>query len=127
MERRIGQRIDLRLECHVFRPGVDAPLADGITVNMSHGGALVSVHNENPSRLPKVDSLVELEVPLPHQEPFPQRCLVCQASVSRVYLIHPGSYLVALKFNRVRFGELLMPRRRAAKEGAIGKRKLMTM
>jgi len=127
MERRIGQRIDLRLECHVFRPGLEAPLAEGITVNMSHGGALVSVQNENSPRLLKVNNLVELEVPLPQQEPFPQRCLLCQASVSRVSLINPGRYLVALKFHRVRFGELPTPRRRVGKEGAVAKRKLMMM
>jgi hypothetical protein len=127
MERRTGQRIDLKLECHVFRPGVDVPLAEGLTVNMSHGGALVTVQNENPSRLPKVNNMVELEVPLPQQEPFPQRCLLCKASVSRVSLIHPGTYLVALKFHRVSFGELHTPRRRAGKESAVAKRKLMMM
>ena len=127
MERRIGQRIDLRLECHVFRPGLDAPLAEGVTVNMSHGGALVLFRERNGSRLPKVHNLVELEVPLPQQEPFRQRCMLCQASVLRVSATEAGGYLVALKFHRVRFREMAAPRRQAGAEGRAMRHRLMVM
>jgi hypothetical protein len=127
MERRTGQRIDLELECQVFRPGLDAPFADGFTVNMSHGGALIWFRDTSGARVPKVDHLLELEVPLPQQAPFERRCVLCQASVLRVSASEPGSYLVALKFHRVRFREMQAPKRMAGAEGRVIRPKLMVM
>ena len=128
MERRTRQRIELRLECHVLRPSVPSAVVDGVTINLSHGGALVAFRENQLGQVPKVDSLIEVEIPLPKQEPFSRKCLLCQASVVRVILDDPRKCLVALKFHRVRFRELEPVKRVVgSSKGAAAQQKLMVM
>lgn len=127
MERRTGYRMDVELACRVWQPGIATPSSNGVTVNMSRSGALVSIREDGSRGLPGVGQMLELEMPLPVNEAFRQRCLLCQASVVRVLRTEPGDYLVAFKFHQLRFRELRQPRGQNGTRSMAAGRKLVVM
>ncbi len=99
MERRSDERIDIELSCRLKSLRDGGFIARASTVNLSRNGALVLAPEEH-LRIARTGAQVELEILLPTDGSFPQRCLSCDAEVVRVKY-----KLLALKFYQVRFRE----------------------
>jgi hypothetical protein len=104
MDRRVDQRVEVRLPCRVEFSGGQSRLFVGVTVNMSRSGILVvwgaGGLNE---RAPRPGDLLNVDVELPANQVFGQRCIHCQTAVARVYASERGEPMLALQVNQMQF------------------------
>lgn len=83
MNRRGSTRVAVRLACHVVWLEGGEPSAM-LTENISRDGMLLR-WEDSSGRLPSVGQMLIVEVELPAQEGFEQRCIRCQTTVARVH------------------------------------------
>lgn len=83
MNRRSSTRVAVRLACHVVWPQGGERNAMH-TENISRDGMLLR-WEDTGARLPNVGEMLIVEVELPEQEGFEQRCIRCQTTVARVH------------------------------------------
>jgi len=100
INRRESPRIEIQLRCHVTSPALWAETAM-TTENISRSGVLVAWNREGPT-LPGVGQIVTVEIELPANHGFGQKCIHCQGTVTRVTGT-PGSQKVALRVNYMDF------------------------
>jgi hypothetical protein len=102
INRRESPRIDIKLRCHVTSPALWSAGAMYIE-NISRSGLLIAWRGDGaPLPLPALGQIVTVEVELPANHGFGQKCIHCQGSVIRVdaRADHPR---VALQVNYMDF------------------------
>ncbi len=101
--RRESPRIDIRLRCHVTSPAVWLSNAT-TTENISRGGLLIAWGPaEGRGSLPRVGQILTVEVELPANHGFGQKCIHCQGTVVRVTDNGHDGPRVALSVNYMDF------------------------
>ena len=84
INRRESPRIEIQLRCHVTSPAlwVRTTMA---TENISRSGVLVAWSGEGPTvPVPGMGQIVTVEIELPANHGFGQKCIHCQGTVARV-------------------------------------------
>ena len=103
INRRESPRIEIKLRCHVTSPALwmRSPM---YTENISRSGMLVVWRGESAALpLPFLNQIVTVEVELPANHGFGQKCIHCQGTVNRVDRPQADAYLVALRVNYMDF------------------------
>jgi hypothetical protein len=86
INRRESPRIDIKLRCHVISPAVWMPNPMH-TANMSRSGILVAwCGPETTPEMPAVGQIITVEIELPANHGFGQKCIHCQGTVARLAL-----------------------------------------
>jgi hypothetical protein len=104
INRRESPRIDIKLRCHVTSPALWMRSAM-YTENISRGGILVAWRGEEPATVPVpvVGQVVTVEIELPANHGFGQKCIHCQGTVTRTWNGDGGYPRVALQVNYMDF------------------------
>ncbi|HTT63117.1 MAG TPA: PilZ domain-containing protein [Bryobacteraceae bacterium] len=103
INRRESPRIDIKLRCHVTSPALWAQSAMH-TENISRSGVLIAWRGADPGLpLPSLGQIITVEIELPANHGFGQKCIHCQGSVIRV--VHSGEEFprIALRVNYMDF------------------------
>src|ERR1051325_9287747 len=105
INRRESPRIEIKLRCHVTSPALWVRSAMS-TENMSRSGLLVAWRGEGSALpMPAIGQIITVEVELPVNHGFGQKCIHCQGVVTRVSQA-PESPIVALRVNFMDFRAL---------------------
>ncbi len=103
INRRESPRIDIKLRCHVTSPALWTHNVM-VTENISRSGLLIAWRAENaPLPVPAVGQILTVEVELPANHGFGQKCIHCQGTVTRVADPASNSPHVALQVNYMDF------------------------
>jgi PilZ domain-containing protein len=103
INRRESPRIDIKLRCHITSPALWGRSAMH-TENISRSGVLIAWGTEDASLpLPALGQILTLEIELPANHGFGQKCIHCQGAVSRVSRPEHDSPHVALQVNYMDF------------------------
>ena len=103
INRRESPRMEIKLRCHVSSPALWAP-ATMYTENISRSGVLVAWCGEGVRvPLPAIGQIVTVEVELPANHGFGQKCIHCQGAVTRVASDETDSPRVGLRVNYMDF------------------------
>jgi hypothetical protein len=103
INRRESPRVEIQLRCHVTSPAVWGRGAL-YTENISRSGMLVAWRGEGGSLpAPAAGQILTIEVELPVNHGFGQKCLHCQGTVTRASDTGEGYPLVALRVNYMEF------------------------
>src|SRR6185369_7409635 len=103
INRRESPRIDIRLKCHVSSPALWMQSAMN-TENISRSGVLIAwrgVEKELPT--PSVGQIITVEIELPANHGFGQKCIHCQGTVIRISASAENYPLLALRVNYMDF------------------------
>jgi hypothetical protein len=104
MDKRRNTRLDISLPCRICSPGSGSQLLSGVTENMSRGDVLVVLEGERASaELPCVGDPLLIEIDLPANHAFGQKCMQCQATVVRVSTPDDGPASLAMRIHKMRF------------------------
>src|ERR1035438_5279476 len=98
--RRESPRIEIQLPCHVMSPALWVQ-TEMKTTNISRSGLMVAWCGEGLV-VPGVGQIVTVEIELPANHGFGQKCIHCQGTVTRVTGM-PESPQVALRVNYMDF------------------------
>ena len=83
--RRQSPRIEIKLRCHITSPALWSG-SETYTENISRSGILVSWRGPEASALaPSVGQILTVEIELPGNHGFGQKCIHCQGTVTRVF------------------------------------------
>jgi hypothetical protein len=103
INRRESPRIEIKLRCHVTSPALWLRNTMS-TENISRSGLLVSWRTDGSALpLPAMGQIVTVEVELPANHGFGQKCIHCQGSVTRISVADPDNPRVALQVNYMDF------------------------
>jgi len=103
INRRESPRIDIQLRCHVTSPALWMRSAM-YTENISRSGMLVAWRGEGAALpVPGVGQIITVEVELPANPGFGQKCIHCQGTVLRVTDSGQGFPRVAMRVNYMDF------------------------
>jgi len=103
INRRESPRIEIQLRCHVTSPALWLRSAL-YTENISRSGLLVAWHGGDETLpVPSLGQILTLELELPANHGFGQKCIHCQGTVLRVMDSGRGYPLVALRVNYMDF------------------------
>jgi PilZ domain len=103
INRRESPRIEIKLRCHVTSPALWVRSAIS-TENISRSGILLAWRADDATLpLPSLGQIVTVEVELPANHGFGQKCIHCQGTVIRVSQSDPESPRVALQVNYMDF------------------------
>jgi hypothetical protein len=103
INRRESPRIDIKLRCHVTSPALWVR-SDMFTENISRSGLLIVWRGEGAAvPVPSVGQIVTVEVELPANHGFGQKCIHCQGTVTRVSQPQEDFPRVALHVNYMDF------------------------
>ena len=119
INRRESPRLDIQLRCYVTSPALWMRSAMH-TENISRTGILVAWRGEDGAAvpMPMVGQVVTVEIELPANHGFGQKCIHCQGTVTRTSPSDAGYPRVALEVNymdfrsfhdRIRVMEALQP------------------
>jgi c-di-GMP-binding flagellar brake protein YcgR len=82
--RRQSPRIEIKLRCHITSPAFWSE-SEMYTENISRSGILVAWRGaEAAIQVPSVGQIVTVEIELPSNHGFGQKCIHCQGSVMRI-------------------------------------------
>lgn len=105
INRRESPRIDIQLRCHVTSPALWMRSAMYIE-NISRSGVLVAWCGEGAAvPVPSLGQIVTIDIELPANHGFGQKCIHCQGTVTRVGAGKDGPR-VALRVNYMDFRSL---------------------
>jgi hypothetical protein len=103
INRRESPRIAINLRCHVSSPALWVKSAM-YTENISRSGVLIAwrgVEAELP--VPSMGQIVTVEIELPANHGFGQKCIHCQGAVMRIFSSPENFPLIALRVNYMDF------------------------
>ncbi len=104
MDRRADPRIEVRLRCHAALTGNNLRIFIGQTENISRSGALVLWEGDAAkSALPGPGDLLTVDIELPAHRAFGQRCMHCEAVVTRVTAENGHTPRIALQISQMSF------------------------
>src|SRR5262252_2119567 len=84
INRRESPRIDIKLRCHVTSPALWAQ-SSMHTENISRSGVLIAWRGVDPALpMPAMGQIITVEIELPANHGFGQKCIHCQGTVVRV-------------------------------------------
>jgi hypothetical protein len=102
INRRESPRIEIKLRCHVTSPALWMRSAM-FTENISRSGLLVEWRGEGSALpMPMIGQILTIEVELPANHGFGQKCIHCQGTVTRISN-DPENPRVALRVNYMDF------------------------
>jgi c-di-GMP-binding flagellar brake protein YcgR len=102
INRRESPRIDIKLRCHVTSPALWMRSAL-YTENISRSGLLVAWRGEGSALpMPSIGQILTIEVELPVNHGFGQKCIHCQGTVTRISQ-DPENPRVAMRVNYMDF------------------------
>jgi hypothetical protein len=104
INRRESPRIDIQLRCYITSPALWMRSAMHIE-NISRTGILVAWRGEDAAAvpLPMVGQVVTVEIELPANHGFGQKCIHCQGTVTRTSVADEGYPRVALEVTYMDF------------------------
>jgi hypothetical protein len=103
INRRESPRIDIKLRCHVTSPALWMRSAM-YTENISRSGLLVVWRGDDAAPpVPAMGQIVTVEIELPANHGFGQKCIHCQGTVTRVSEASHDGPRVALRVNYMDF------------------------
>ena len=104
INRRESPRIDIQLRCYVTSPALWMRSAMH-TENISRTGILVAWRGEDDATVPVpvVGQVVTVEIELPANHGFGQKCIHCQGTVTRASCADDGYPRVALQVSDMDF------------------------
>jgi hypothetical protein len=103
INRRESPRIEIQLRCHVTSPALWLRSTLN-TENISRSGLLIAWQGgAEPLPLPSLGQILTLELELPANHGFGQKCIHCQGTVLRATDSGRGYPLVALQVNYMDF------------------------
>jgi hypothetical protein len=103
INRRESPRIEVKLRCHVTSPALWTS-GEMYTENISRSGVLVAWCGDGAAPLlPVVGQILTIEVELPANHGFGQKCIHCQGTVTRVAQSERDVRQVALRVNYMDF------------------------
>ena len=103
INRRESPRIDIQLRCYVTSPALWMRSAMH-TENISRSGILVAWRGEDAAvPVPVVGQVVTVEIELPANHGFGQKCIHCQGTVTRTSCAEGGYPRVALQVSYMDF------------------------
>jgi hypothetical protein len=118
INRRESPRMEIKLQCHVTSPALWVR-SSMYTENISRSGVLVAWSGDGARvPLPAVGQIVTVEIELPANHGFGQKCIHCQGTVARIEGNETVGARVALRVNymdframhdRIRVQEALQP------------------
>ena len=101
--RRESPRIEINLRCHITSPALWAQTAV-FTESISRNGVLIECRGDGPiSSIPAIGQIVTVEIELPANHGFGQKCIHCQGAVIRVTQPEPARVHIALRVNYMDF------------------------
>ena len=100
--RRESPRIEIKLRCHITSPAVWLQ-SDVYTENISRGGVLIGWSGGQDLRLPSIGQIVTVEIELPANHGFGQKCIHCQGAVIRLAQPQADCAQIALCVNYMDF------------------------
>jgi len=102
INRRESPRMDIRLRCHVTSPALWIYSAM-YTENISRSGLMVAWRGvDGPPPMPTVGQIITVEIELPANHGFGQKCIHCQGTVTRLTMTEEFPR-VALRVNYMDF------------------------
>lgn len=103
INRRESPRIDIKLRCHVTSPALWAQSTMN-TENISRSGVLIAWRGADSALpLPSLGQIITVEIELPANHGFGQKCIHCQGTVVRVMNMGSESPSIALRVNYMDF------------------------
>jgi hypothetical protein len=103
INRRESPRIEIKLRCHVSSPALWMK-CDMYTQNISRSGILIAWRGaEEEIPLPSMGQIVTVEIELPANHGFGQKCIHCQGTVMRMTDSAENFPLIALRVNYMDF------------------------
>jgi hypothetical protein len=103
INRRESPRIEINLRCHVTSPALFMRSAM-YTENISRSGVLIAWRGADAVLpIPAMGQIVTVDIELPANHGFGQKCIHCQGSLMRVMNSHPEFPLIALRVNHMDF------------------------
>jgi hypothetical protein len=103
INRRESPRIDIKLRCHVTSPALWAQSAMH-TDNISRSGVLIAWRGvESALPQPSLGQIITVEIELPANHGFGQKCIHCQGTVIRVSNLPEDCPRIALRVNYMDF------------------------
>jgi len=103
INRRESPRIEIKLRCHVTSPALWVR-SSMFTENISRSGVLVAWCGEGGRiPVPVVGQIITVEIELPANHGFGQKCIHCQGTVTRIISAENDSPRVALRVNYMDF------------------------
>jgi hypothetical protein len=103
INRRESPRIEIRLRCHVSSPALWLQSAMH-TENISRSGVLIAWRGADAEiPVPSIGQIVTVEIELPANHGFGQKCIHCQGAVMRITNSDERFPLVALRVNYMDF------------------------
>src|ERR1700733_11912412 len=103
INRRESPRIEINLRCHVTSPALWMKSAM-YTENISRSGILVAWKGAEANLpVPAMGQIITVEIELPANHGFGQKCIHCQGTVTRIVSGEADSPRVALRVNYMDF------------------------
>jgi hypothetical protein len=103
INRRESPRMEIKLRCHVTSPALWAPCTM-YTENMSRSGLLIAWRGDGgPLPPPALGQILTVEIELPANHGFGQKCIHCQGTVARIAETDGDGPRVALLVNYMDF------------------------
>ena len=103
INRRESPRIDIKLRCHVTSPALWAK-SDMYTENISRSGVLIAWRGADTALpVPSLGQIVTVEIELPANHGFGQKCIHCQGTVMRMVNSGEDFPRIALRVNYMDF------------------------
>jgi hypothetical protein len=103
INRRESPRIEIRLRCHVSSPALWMQSAM-YTENISRSGVLIAWRGDDGELpVPSIGQMVTVEIELPANHGFGQKCIHCQGAVMRITNSAEKFPFIALRVNYMDF------------------------
>jgi c-di-GMP-binding flagellar brake protein YcgR len=103
INRRESLRIEIKLSCHVSSPALWMQSAM-YTENMSRSSVLIAWRGADAELpIPSMGQIVTVEIELPANHGFDQKCIHCQGTVMRITNSAENFPLIALRVNYMDF------------------------
>lgn len=100
--RRESPRIDIKLRCHITSPVLWSQ-HDVYTEDISRGGLRIGWSGKAGMALPSLGQIVTVDIELPANHGFEQKCIHCQGTVIRVAEPESNAAHMALRVNYMDF------------------------
>jgi hypothetical protein len=103
INRRESPRIEIKLRCHVTSPALWVR-SSMFTENISRSGVLVAWSGDGGRiPVPAAGQIITVEIELPANHGFGQKCIHCQGTVTRIVSGENDAPRVALRVNYMDF------------------------
>jgi hypothetical protein len=103
INRRESPRIEIKLRCHVTSPALWTR-SDMYTENISRSGILIAWRGSDAAPpIPASGQIITVEIELPANHGFGQKCIHCQGTVMRITNSEPEFPHIALRVNYMDF------------------------